>query len=1229
MCRRDPAVRRHGARRRRQAPDRCHPRRDRRRPDPAPLGQVASAGDGPTRHPRTARRPPSGRTRTPQPAAEVAGEIVTAAECREILEQLDMLGVRAAPAGGCVQVAIGDPITGRLIAVATRNELRRGSGSRRRRRTRRGTDNPQARPRRHDTGQRRRRTRPATARADHPRIGRPRTSAASSGPATATAGCPAAAARPVAATSTTASPTPTAARPTAGTSAASAGATTGSRPSPATGTSSCSPTAADRPHPERRLPRAPAARLVRRARTRSTVARRGSTARPVALLSRCHAQPIVSRCPRGAPARTSNRAAMPPGRRPPREEWWHVRPFHHRSRKPAGHGRRDRLRPRQVMPAVRQMDGCVGLSMLADRESGRCIVTTAWADADAMHRSAEGVMAMRQRAAEIMGGPADVQEWEIAVLHRLHEAHYGACARVIWTRATPLDRPDDRRFRMTLIPRVEELPGFCSVSVMIDRESGRLRHARDLRRPRVHGGRGPRNAAHGRAAAEFTRADGPGGHRGRRVRRGSRPPAAYRPRAIREVRVDGAGPGRPAITGPVTPPCSGRQFRAEGAVRPPASAPARDRPPRRRAARRPAPATTRARCRPRPPRPQPPGQVVQLVLLREPDRPVHLVRQPGDHLDRRPARAFAAAAASTKSSIPGRAPGRRRRSAPSPRSPRRPSRRAPSGSPGTCPADGRTGAAPPRTAPSTPAPAPEPRPAAPPAPARTAPARRLRLRHGQQRPARRRGVEHQRAARLTGQVERVGRLEPGRVDQGQHERRRAPPGRAPGARRATHHPGPRHVGHRPGQRESARAVTVVDRVHPHRVGDRERQRLLRRRRARSAASSAGPATSSCSATGTAAGPAARCARSPRRRRAHRRSPGLLGQPDAGPVPPRRAPPQARRPSAASSVRANGSKPLRMSRTVSTTRSWSLIAGPARAPRSPAGSRSSRHAACSPARAAAPRPAPCPAGRRVQGRRHVDHPPDLLDHVPLERRPTSLTSAAGMSGSSPRSSAAAIRSDICRSASSPGRQPAQGRQRRAGRPSRQLDEQTRRQVDMSTGTAPARPLEGQLGGHLVPAVALLAQQHVAGDDDVLEHDLVEVVAAVEDADRVDGDARQRQVDQQLARARVPVPPSPRRGAHQHDRVVRVVGVRRPHLGAVDHPVAVGVPGRLRADRGEVGAGVRLAHPDDEEALARGDARQDLLALLLGAVAQQVRPGLAVGDPVRGHRRPAASSSSVTA
>ena len=128
----------------------------------------------------------------------------------------------------------------------------------------------------------------------------------------------------------------------------------------------------------------------------------------------------------------------------------------------------------KIMPAVEQMDGCIGLSMLVDREAGRCIATTSWADAEAMHRSADSVMPLRQRAAEIMGGEAEVMEWEIAVMHRLHTAHHGACARVIWHDGDPADA--DRMidtFRMAVLPQLSDLPGCCSVSVMLDRASGR------------------------------------------------------------------------------------------------------------------------------------------------------------------------------------------------------------------------------------------------------------------------------------------------------------------------------------------------------------------------------------------------------------------------------------------------------------------------------------------------------------------------------------------------------------------------------------------------------------------------------------------------------------------------------------------------------------------------------------------------------------------------------------
>jgi heme-degrading monooxygenase HmoA len=128
----------------------------------------------------------------------------------------------------------------------------------------------------------------------------------------------------------------------------------------------------------------------------------------------------------------------------------------------------------EVMPMVQEMDGCIGLSMLCDRDSGRTITTSAWATEEAMHNSEGPIHDMRQRFAVMMGGRPEVQEWEIAVLHRLHPAPDGAACRVIWARGDPLE--EERvvdAFRMTMVSRMEDLPGFCSVSVLVDRESGR------------------------------------------------------------------------------------------------------------------------------------------------------------------------------------------------------------------------------------------------------------------------------------------------------------------------------------------------------------------------------------------------------------------------------------------------------------------------------------------------------------------------------------------------------------------------------------------------------------------------------------------------------------------------------------------------------------------------------------------------------------------------------------
>ena len=128
----------------------------------------------------------------------------------------------------------------------------------------------------------------------------------------------------------------------------------------------------------------------------------------------------------------------------------------------------------EVLPAVQAMDGCIGMSMMCDRDSGRGIATTAWETEEAMHNSESGMHDMRQRYAGMLGGRAEVQEWEITLLHRAHHAPDGACCRVLWSGGNPDDaeRVMDA-VRMTLLPRMDDLPGFCSASMLMNREDGR------------------------------------------------------------------------------------------------------------------------------------------------------------------------------------------------------------------------------------------------------------------------------------------------------------------------------------------------------------------------------------------------------------------------------------------------------------------------------------------------------------------------------------------------------------------------------------------------------------------------------------------------------------------------------------------------------------------------------------------------------------------------------------
>ncbi|MGW5514205.1 antibiotic biosynthesis monooxygenase [Nocardia africana] len=129
----------------------------------------------------------------------------------------------------------------------------------------------------------------------------------------------------------------------------------------------------------------------------------------------------------------------------------------------------------EVMPVLAETPGCTGLSLLVDRTFGRCISTTGWESEAAMHDSESAFMAARDRAVTVFGGTAaQVAEWEIAVLHRDHRTMPGACVRVTWIKTDPsrLDMSTDA-YRNYILPGMEQLDGFCSASLLINRASGR------------------------------------------------------------------------------------------------------------------------------------------------------------------------------------------------------------------------------------------------------------------------------------------------------------------------------------------------------------------------------------------------------------------------------------------------------------------------------------------------------------------------------------------------------------------------------------------------------------------------------------------------------------------------------------------------------------------------------------------------------------------------------------
>ncbi|MEV5832906.1 hypothetical protein [Nocardia sp. NPDC052112] len=127
-----------------------------------------------------------------------------------------------------------------------------------------------------------------------------------------------------------------------------------------------------------------------------------------------------------------------------------------------------------VMTALDDITGYIGLSLMVDRQSGRCIATSAWETEKAMRDSADRVGPIRDRIVEMFGGSAQVNEWEIAVLHRDHYSRQGACVRAVWVKTDP-ERLEAavEAYRSQFLSGMEVLDGFCSASLLVNRASGR------------------------------------------------------------------------------------------------------------------------------------------------------------------------------------------------------------------------------------------------------------------------------------------------------------------------------------------------------------------------------------------------------------------------------------------------------------------------------------------------------------------------------------------------------------------------------------------------------------------------------------------------------------------------------------------------------------------------------------------------------------------------------------
>jgi hypothetical protein len=128
----------------------------------------------------------------------------------------------------------------------------------------------------------------------------------------------------------------------------------------------------------------------------------------------------------------------------------------------------------ELMPDLLQINGCRGLSLLVDRATGRCIATSSWEDEQSMRESEDEVRPLRDDFIAAFGGTSpNVEEWDIALMHRVHQSTPGAWARVTWLEGTAAAIDNSvGAFREALATAEKTMPGISGASSLINRDVG-------------------------------------------------------------------------------------------------------------------------------------------------------------------------------------------------------------------------------------------------------------------------------------------------------------------------------------------------------------------------------------------------------------------------------------------------------------------------------------------------------------------------------------------------------------------------------------------------------------------------------------------------------------------------------------------------------------------------------------------------------------------------------------